>query len=134
MGTTNNEETKNKIIEFSLFSEGSNIYPCWGIKFKHKNEVTKLCDMDKRPDSIDITFPDGKTYTFRIRPSFWNGCHEFVDAQVQEKSTGKLTRKVKPIKSLAIDELGYSIKTKNNCTIHAEVVKRNKLLQITKFE
>ena len=124
------------MIEFSLFSEGSNMYPCWGIKFTHKNDLTKVLDTDKnkRPSQIDIEIPDGKTYTFGIRPSFWTGCHEFVDAQVREKSSGRILRNIKPIKSLAIDKLGYDIKTKRNCTILAEVVKRNHLLRIVTFE
>jgi len=124
------------MLEFRLHSEGSNKNPLWGIAFRHKNDVIKAIDseMDKRPHQIDIEFPDGKAYTFGIRPSFWNGCYEFVDAQVRDKVSGKYLRKLKPIKSLAIDTLGYSTQKKGNCIIQVQVVKRNQLLRIATFK
>jgi hypothetical protein len=72
------------VIEFRLNSEGSNKSPCWGIAFRHARDVSRFLDTDPahRPSSIEIEFPDGKLYSFGIRDSFWNGCHEFVDARV----------------------------------------------------
>jgi len=120
------------MIEFRLHSEGSNENPIWGIAFRHRNDVAKALDneINKRPSQIDIEFPDGKTYTFGIRPSFWNGCYEFVDAQVRDKESGRLLREVKPTKSSAIDTLRYNTHTKGNCIIHVQVVERNQLLRI----
>ncbi|MFX0135598.1 MAG: hypothetical protein ACFFDN_18275 [Candidatus Hodarchaeota archaeon] len=107
------------MLEFRLYSEGSNKNPLWGLAFRHKYDVHKAIDseIDKRPSQIDIEFPDGTIFTFGIIPSFWNECYEFVDAQVKDKLTGKRLRAVKPIKSLAIDKLGYDIKTKGECYI-----------------
>ncbi len=124
------------MLNFRLHSEGSNKNPVWGIAFRHKTDVIKAIDneMNKRPSQIDVEFPDGKIYTFGIRPSFWNGCCEFVDAQVRDKVSGKPLRKVKPIKSLAIDTLGYGIETKGECIIQVQVVKRNQLLRIATFK
>jgi len=124
------------MLKFRLHSEGSNQNPLWGIAFRHKNDVSKAIDteINKRPSQIDIKFPNRKIYTFGIRPSFWNGCYEFVDAQVRSKASGKLLRKIKPIKSLAINTLGYDIKTKGKCIIRIQVVKRNQLLRIVTFK
>jgi hypothetical protein len=126
---------REDMLEFRLHSEGTNKNPLWGIAFKHKDDVSKTfdCEVDKRPYQIDIIFPDGKTYTFGIRPSFWNGCYEFLDAQVKDKTTGKFLREVRPIKILSIDKLGYKIETKNKCMIQIQVVERNKILRIVNF-
>lgn len=124
------------MLEFRLHSEGSNKNPVWAIAFRHKEDINKAidCETDKRPSQIDIEFPDGKVFTFGIRSSFWKGCYEFGDAQVRDKSTGKLLKTVKPIKSLAIEKLRYDIATKGKCIIQIQVVKRNQLLRITSFE
>ena len=114
------------MLEFRLHSEGNNKKPLWGIAFRHRNDVTKAIDKNNKPSQIDIEFPDGKIYSFGFRSCFWNGCYEFVDAQVRGK--------VKPIKSLAIDTLGYNIKTKGKCIIQVQVVKHNQLLHIVTFE
>ena len=114
------------MLEFRLHSEGSNKKPLWGIAFKDSNDVTKAIDKNNKPSQIDIEFPDGKIYSFGFRSCFWNGCYEFVDAKVRGK--------VKPIKSLAIDTLGYNIKTKGKCIIQVQVVKQNQLLRIVTFE
>lgn len=66
--------------------------------------------------------------------SFWNGCYEFVDARVINKKTGVLLKTIKPIKSFAIDKLGYDIKTKGACAISIEVVRKNQLLRIISFK
>ena len=124
------------MLDFRLHSEGSNENPVWGIAFRHKVDVTKAIDneMNKRPSKIDVEFPDGKIYTFGIRRCFWKGCYEFVDAQVRDKVSGKPLRKVNPIKSLAIDTLGYGIETKGECIIRVQVVKRNQLLRVATFK
>lgn len=124
------------MLEFRLHSEGSNKNPVWAIAFRHKEDVNKVIDyvVDNRPSQIDIEFPDGKIFTFGIRPSFWKGCYEFVDAQVIDKSTGELLKTVKPIKSLAIEKLGYDISTKGKCIIQIQVVKKSQLLRIISFE
>lgn len=124
------------MIEFRLHSEGSNQNPLWGIAFKHKNDLVKAIDIEreKRPSQIDIKFPDGKVFTFGLRPSFWKGCYEFVDAKVIDKSTGQLFKKVKPIRELAIDELGYNVHTRSNCKIQIEVVRKNEFLRIVTFD
>jgi hypothetical protein len=118
------------MIEFRLNSEGSNKNPLWGIAFRHKEDLPKALDVDRPPSQIEIEFPDGKTITFGIRASFWSRCHEFVDAQAIDKLTGL---KIKPIKALAIDKLGYSVETKRRCNIILEVIKRNCLLKIITF-
>lgn len=117
-----------QVFEFRLHSEGSNSYPQWGIALRHADDVAKIVDidLDKRPTTIQIEFPDSRTYTFGIRPSFWNGCHELVDSQVLEGT--------KPVKAYAIDRLGYSAETKGDCVVEVELVKRNELLKIVKFE
>lgn len=126
------------ILEFRLHSEGSNKNPLWGIAFRHKDDVKKAldCEIDKRPSQIDIEFPNGEIFTFGIRSCFWsrNRCYEFVDAQVKDKLTGKLIRKINPIKSLAIHKLKYDVNTKGKCIIQVQVVEKNKLLRIVKFE
>jgi hypothetical protein len=116
-----------QVLEFRLHSEGSNKRPQWGIAFRHRADVPKVfdTDRDKRPVSIRVRFPDSKVYTFGIRPSFWNGCYELVDSQVHEGT--------RPVKDFALDRLRYSVKTKGRCVIEAQVVKRNGLLNITKF-
>ncbi len=119
------------LIEFRLHSEGSNDNPLWGIGFRHKEDLSKILDLDDRPSQIDIEFPDGKIIIFGIRPCFWSGCHEFVDAQATDRSTGL---DMKPIKALAVDKLGYTVKTKNRCAIEAEVIDRNRLLKIIRFK
>lgn len=124
------------MIEFRLHSEGSNKNPLWGIAFRHKIDVINAIDIEKekRPSQIDIEFPNGTIHTFGIRPCFWTGCYEFVDAQVRDKTTGLPLKTVKPIKSLAIERLGYDVRTKNKCNILIEVVKRNRFLRIVTFE
>ena len=124
------------VLEFRLYSEGSNKNPLWGMAFRHKDDINKAldCEIDKRPSQIDIEFPDGKIFTFGIRPSFWNRCHEFVDAQVKDKLTGRFLRKIKPIKYLAVDKLKYNVTTKGKCIIQVRVVERNKLLRIVTFK
>jgi hypothetical protein len=117
------------LLDFRLHSEGSNAKPCWGIAFCHKSDMSKAVDMVNRPTQIDIEFPDKKVYTFGIRPSFWEAkrpCKEFVDAQV--------TGGTKPIKSLAIDTLGYNVCTKSKCVIKVQVVRHNQLLRIVYFK
>lgn len=117
------------LLDFRLHSEGSNKYPCWGIAFRHKADVPKALNVTGRPTEIRIEFPDKKIYTFGIRASFWgrpNSCHEFVDAQV--KGGGR------PIRSHAVDTLGYSIATKNMCVIKVEVVRYNEYLRIVTFK
>lgn len=118
------------LIEFRLNSEGSNDRPNWGIAFKHEEDIPKALDLDERPSQIDVEFPDGRVITFGIRPSFWRGCHEFVDAQAIEKLTGL---NVKPIKALAVEKLGYTVESKSKCRIAAEVIEKNRLLRITTF-
>jgi hypothetical protein len=115
-------------LEFRLHSEGSNKHPHWGIAFRHQVDVPTVFDTDprRRPKSIQVEFPNSEVYTFGIRPSFWNKCHELVDSRVCEHT--------KPAKVFAVDGLRYSVKTKGKCIIEAEVVKRNKLLRITRFE
>ena len=116
------------VFEFRLHSEGSNMRPQWGIALRHADDVPEIFDTDpdKRPTTVQIEFPDSRVHTFGIRPSFWDGCHEFVDSQVLEGT--------KPVKAYAIDHLGYSVKTKGDCVIEVELVKRNELLKIAKFE
>lgn len=124
------------MLEFRLHSEGSNKNPLWGIAFRHKYDVNKAVDfeIDRRPSQIGIEFPNGEIFTFGIRPSFWNECYEFVDAQVSDKSTGELLRNIKPIKSLAVDKLKYDVSTKEKCIIQIQVVEKNKLLKIVTFK
>jgi len=118
------------LIEFRLNSEGSNDNPLWGIAFRHKEDLPKALDVDEHPSQIDIEFPDGRSITFGIRPSFWSRCHEFVDAQATDKLTGL---KIKPIKAFAVDKLGYNVKTKAKCVINVEVIERNHHLKIITF-
>ena len=93
---------KNALIEFRLYYEGSKKNPRWGIALKEA-DIPRVLDVDKRPSQIDIEFSDGKIITFGIRPSFWSGCREFVDAQATDKLTGL---RVKPIKAFAVEKLG----------------------------
>ena len=117
-----------QVFKFRLHSEGSNAHPQWGIAFRHADDVPKILDtdLDRRPTTIQIEFPDSRVYTFGIRPSFWNGCHELVDSQVLEGT--------KPVRMYATDHLGYSVKTKGHCVIEVQLVKRNELLKIVRFE
>lgn len=121
------------MIEFRLHSEGSKKKPLWGLAFKHRVDVTKAIDFDKHPSQIDIKFPDGQIITFGIRPSFWKGCYEFVDAQVKDKCTGLSLKRMKPVKSIAVDKLKYDVKTKQKCVIMIQIIEKNRLLKIVKF-
>jgi|GEM_PF-938497 len=126
---------RNAVIEFRLYYEGSKERPRWGIAFK-KKDLTKIFDHGVRPLHIDLEFPDKKRYTFGIRPSFWTirrgrPCLEFVDARAIDSKTGE---KRCPVKELAIDRLGYDVDTKNRCDVLVEVIEKNCLLKIVKFE
>lgn len=115
------------VIEFRLYSEGSNRSPLWGIAFRHTQDVSRLLDTDPahRPSAIDIEFPDGTTYSFGIRDSFWKGCHEFVDARVAGRS--------RPIRSWAAVGRGYTVSNKQQCQIEGLVVQRNVRLKLVVF-
>ena len=119
--------TEGDVIEFRLNSEGSNKNPCWGIAFRHARDVSRLMDTDPahRPPSIEIEFPDGKSYSFAIRDCFWKTCHEFVDARV----AGGL----RPVKSWAVCGRGYTIRNKPQCQIEGVVVQRNVRLKLVVF-
>ena len=110
-----------KLIEFRLHSEGSNNNPVWGIAFRHKRDVKKFIDFTNRPQSIYIQFFN-RIYEFGIRPSFWDGCYEFVDAQ--EKTNAY------PIRELFINKLGFNLNNKNCCHILSKVEEFNKKLKI----
>ncbi len=117
----------NELIDFRLPSEGSDKHPSWGVAFRRRRDVPRLLDTEpgKRPKVIEIEFPDGASYEFGIRDSFWTGCHEFVDAQVQGQS---------PVKSWAVESGGYTVKTKGNCQIKGLVVERNRRLSLVVFQ
>src|SRR2546428_214333 len=121
-------EGEKDLIEFRLHSEGSNKNPNWGIAFRHAGDVPHLLDTlpATRPNSIEIEFPDGSVFDFRIRPSFWTGCHEFVDAQVIGGG--------RPVLSWAVLGKGYSVSTKGRCEIVGVVVKRNRRLRLVVFK
>ena len=116
------------VIEFRLHSEGSNGHPSWGIAFRHKSDVKRLLDLEpaKRPVAIDIEFPDGSLYKFVIRPCFWTGCLEFVDARVVGGAH--------PVRTWAVNRLGYAVGTKRNCRIAGTVTKRNGKLKLLVFQ
>jgi hypothetical protein len=82
-------------------------------------------DPGHRPSSIEIEFPDGKSYSFRIRYCFWNKCHEFVDARVAGG--------VRPTRSWAVVGLGYTVADKSQCRIEGLVVERNAKLKLVVF-
>lgn len=116
------------LLNFRLFSEGSNEKPCWGIAFRRRQDIDLALDtsLENRPRSIQIEFPDGVNYIFGIRKGFWNKCPEFVDAQETTRSY--------PVTSWAIDKLGYTVSNKSDCSIVVEVVRWNQLLKIIKFQ
>lgn len=118
---------KGDVIEFSLFSEGSNKSPRWGIKFRHAPDVSRLVDTDPahRPSSIEIEFADGRSYSFGIRDCFWNHCREFVDADVAEG--------LRPVRSWAVLGRGYTVSNKRRCQIEGLVVQRNVRLKLVVF-
>ena len=110
------------LIEFSLYSEGSNDKPSWGIAFTHPNDdVNKIVDFDNKPISINIQFFESKIYSFEIRNSFWSTCKEFVDTKVNHDT---------PIENLFVNQLGFDITTKGKCKILAEVIEKNKFIKI----
>jgi hypothetical protein len=82
-------------------------------------------DPAHRPSWIEIEFPDGRSYSFRIRDCFWNRCHEFVDAGV----AGGL----RPVKSWAVTCRGYTVANKAQCRIEGLVVRRNAKLKLVVF-
>ena len=86
-----------------------------------KRDVKKFIDFTNRPQSIYIQFFN-RIYEFGIRPSFWDGCYEFVDAQEKTNSY--------PIRELFINKLGFNLNNKNCCHILSKVEEFNKKLKI----
>jgi hypothetical protein len=82
-------------------------------------------DPPHRPSSIEIEFPDGKSYSFGIRDCFWRTCHEFVDARV---AGGQ-----RPVWSWAVVGKGYTVAKKSQCRIQGVVVQRNVRLKLVVF-
>ena len=94
--------------------------PNWGIAFRNPSIDVPAVFQNNQPKSIDIQFFQGPIYTCGIRSSFWTGCYEFMDTNIQNRN---------PMEDLFIRQLGFTI---NNCGIcNIEVTRQPNLSQST---